>query len=489
MRSIIIEINGGIGKSILSTAVIRNIKLQYPEDNIIVITAYPEVFLNNPDIYRIFRFGSCPYFYNEYIKDKDVLFLCEEPYRSNGYLSQNKHLIESWCEVLNIKVQTLETRIYLNHRELMFSKNTIKHDKPIALFQPFGGAVNKNIPYSWNRDIPPSQAQEIVNILSKKYNVIQPVSGNQLKLKNCHHLTCNLRELFCHVYYSDRIISIDSCVQHAAKALNKHSTVCWITNKHKVFGYDSHYNVYPKKSSYKESQDIIDGYFLEHDFTGNRLYDFPFNDDNIFDINEVLTEPSFIDSYFDCTYVINLDRRTDRWDKVIKNLENSNIKKYKRISGVEINDDILNKIPEELYANFSNKNIKYIKGALGCKRSHLNCIEDAKYNNYKKILILEDDIVIDNKINETLINKELLINGNWDMLYFGGDYRQNNITFQTSSYALQSNMYDYILDNARSSGLEIDYYYINHIQNNFNVFRIAPPLIMQDKLDTDIQIQ
>ena len=52
MDNIIFEISGGIGKNIVATAVIRALKKQYPEKNIILQTAYPDIFVNNPRFYN-----------------------------------------------------------------------------------------------------------------------------------------------------------------------------------------------------------------------------------------------------------------------------------------------------------------------------------------------------------------------------------------------------------------------------------------------------
>ena len=49
-KNIIFLVNGGLGKSIMSTAVIRAIKKQYPEYNIIVISGYEPPFTYNNNI-------------------------------------------------------------------------------------------------------------------------------------------------------------------------------------------------------------------------------------------------------------------------------------------------------------------------------------------------------------------------------------------------------------------------------------------------------
>ena len=69
MKNIIFNIEGGIGKSIMATAVCEAIKKKYPNDNLIVLTSYPEVFICNPHIYRCYNHNQLSYFYNEYIED------------------------------------------------------------------------------------------------------------------------------------------------------------------------------------------------------------------------------------------------------------------------------------------------------------------------------------------------------------------------------------------------------------------------------------
>jgi len=56
--NIIFEINGGIGKNIMATAVCKAIKTQYPNDKLIVVTAYNDVFIYNPNVDRCFNFIS-----------------------------------------------------------------------------------------------------------------------------------------------------------------------------------------------------------------------------------------------------------------------------------------------------------------------------------------------------------------------------------------------------------------------------------------------
>jgi hypothetical protein len=281
----IIEINGGIGKSIMATAVIDGIKNKYPDRNILVVTSYPEVFYNNPNVYRVFKFGEVTYFYEEYIKDKDVIFFCDEPYKSNGYLNKDRHLIKAWSELINVECD-IKPKIYLKPLEENVVLNKSNFNKPIMIFQPFGGANNQKHRYSWNRDIPVRQAQEIANFFSKTYHILQPVIDRHIKLENCEHVSLGLRELFVYIKHAEIVVGIDSFAQHARKSFGGTSFVFWVTNSPVVFGYEENINITP---SQEINQTGNTGAYLEkYDFTGSKVYDYPFQDDNIFDIQSFI---------------------------------------------------------------------------------------------------------------------------------------------------------------------------------------------------------
>ena len=69
-KYLIFHVEGGLGKNIASTAVVTHLKKKYPDRRIIVVSPYPEIFLNNKYIYRVYRFGATPYFYDDYIMEK-----------------------------------------------------------------------------------------------------------------------------------------------------------------------------------------------------------------------------------------------------------------------------------------------------------------------------------------------------------------------------------------------------------------------------------
>jgi len=101
--NIVFQINGGIGKCVMATAVCEAIKKQYPDSKLIVVSAYPDVFLNNPHIHRAFGFGGFSYFYQEYLENQEFKIFAHDPYVQTEHVRKNEHLIKNWCEIVGVQ--------------------------------------------------------------------------------------------------------------------------------------------------------------------------------------------------------------------------------------------------------------------------------------------------------------------------------------------------------------------------------------------------
>lgn len=268
----IFHIEGGIGKHVASTAVVKAYKKQNPDRKIIVVCAWPEVFLNNKDIHRVFRLGNVPYFYQDYIHGKDVEVFAQEPYKQTSHITKKTHLIKSWCDMIGVKYNSEKPYIHFNLREKDLidpQLASLQKNKPLLLFQPFGGPgkEHQQHPYSWVRDIPPPVAQEIVTKLKEKYMILHVCYDFHPKLEGAIRFEKQVskKELFNLINFSDKRLLIDSSLQHAAAALDKPSTVVWVGTSPKIFGYDMHKNVLPKTEFPKGH---IDSYLYDYNFTG-----------------------------------------------------------------------------------------------------------------------------------------------------------------------------------------------------------------------------
>ena len=286
MKTVIFFLQGGIGKHIAATAVAENINKNYPDRKLIVVCPYPEVFLNNPFVYRVYRSNTVQYFYNDFIKDKDTIFLGHEVYHSNEYVTLNKHLIESWCNMFGLKYTGENPRLFLNYAEIYDAAKKYSKAKPILLLQTNGGSGGDNQSYSWARDLPDFLVRDIVSKLKDKYHLYHISRNDQLSYENVEKVNGNWREMFCLIGLSQKRLFTDSFAQHAAAALGLSSTVCWIGTTPEKLGYNIHKNILAKDQA-KIFTHNIDGIILEKEFIG-LPHQCNYNITEAFDAEEIL---------------------------------------------------------------------------------------------------------------------------------------------------------------------------------------------------------
>ena len=131
-------------------------------------------------------------------------------------------------------------------------------------------------------------------------------------------------------------------------------------------------------------------------------------------------------NYVDNVYLINMDKDYHRLTKVTKETEKVGIK-FERFPGVKVSDlsqNILDKyIPEEIQKYGTN-------GMIGCGLSHLFIWQNAVKNNYRNILVLEDDVHFTDDFTQYLQNICEEIPNDYDILYLHGDNPQHDSRFK-----------------------------------------------------------
>jgi uncharacterized phage-like protein YoqJ len=287
----IFHIEGGLGKHIAATAVARAIKKNHPERDLIVVCAYPEIFINLDFISRVYRHGNAPYFYQDYIKDQDFLMFKHEPYFTTEHIQKQTSLIENWCKLYNLEYSGELPEIVFNYRQRQYNQKLWTRNKPIFLIQTNGGPLeNQPYPYSWTRDIPPHLHLPIVNAFKDLYHIIQVCreESQAINHPDVEVITKSISniELFGLVEQSTTRLLIDSSLQHAATALNKPSTVLWIGTNYKVFGYEQHYNIVGYLGD--ENHKLPDSYLFDYNFLGT-LHECPVIDQTtMFDVEHII---------------------------------------------------------------------------------------------------------------------------------------------------------------------------------------------------------
>jgi len=285
-NTVIFQCDGGLGKSIMATAILKVIKKEYKKANIIVITGYPDVFIGNPNVNKVLHQQQVVGLYKSYIQNKDTKVFITDPYSTSDFITESNHLLKIWCDVYGLTYNGELPELFLSKGEKEYFAPFYKLDKPIMAIQPNGGAVGQPLKYSWTRDLPSSVVNEVVSQFKNDYAILHIKREDQLMYENTIGALDNWRSIAIMLTMSSKRLLIDSSSMHVATALNLPSVVGWIGTNPKVFGYDLHTNIManePTKEVNIES----------NSYTKHLLYEdiatLPYNDfSEIFDTQAII---------------------------------------------------------------------------------------------------------------------------------------------------------------------------------------------------------
>lgn len=213
--------------------------------------------------------------------------------------------------------------------------------------------------------------------------------------------------------------------------------------------------------------------------------------------------------FFSRAYVINLDRRQDRWRRMSTNLERIGMEGM-RFSAIDAEKlPMMSDSPSELLRAFllrvdgpRDSSEHKLWATWACMRSHLAIIRMAKEQDLPYVLILEDDCEFELYAREVLRRVGLQLQGRpWQMVYLGGTHKKGGQRFTVSenlqqvsrvrlahAYMVHSSLYDRILDEAPESGLPLDWYYSERLLPSIEAYMIRPVLAFQRMFDmSDIE--
>ena len=286
-KFVIWHIEGGLGKNIAASSLVEDLAKKYSDRKLIMVVSYPEIFINNPHIYRVYRVGTTTYFYDDYIRDRDTLVFRQEPYHQSNHITQKKHVLENWCAILGLDYTEQLPKFYPNALQKTIDSAYMR-EKPVMLIQTNGGGINASYGYSWTRDIPYYLAVAIAEKFSKDYHIIQVTRPNSPLIPNVEHITqqtSNFEQLSI-LAASEKRVLIDSFMQHAAAGMGLPSTVLWVGTSPVNYGYRMHKNITANQP--KGTTKMIDSYVFEYQFDGV-VHECPYNDlTEIFNVNEIL---------------------------------------------------------------------------------------------------------------------------------------------------------------------------------------------------------
>jgi len=247
----IVQIDGGIGRVLCSTYAINTLAEQHET---IVITTWPEVFHNNPNVLKIYGMNR-EYIWDDVIRYGDFIF--PEPYFKRAYYTQEHHLSQSFNDILlDDPIFTLP-KLYLSPQETQWGNNFVKNirsqffGKSIIAFQPFGASAileNGLVLDVTNRSL---SMDAVIFIADNLKDVILVNCGHiAIDHKNVWQNNFTLRELFSVIAACDYVFTIDSMLSHVGAAFQKTGVLLLGATYSKNVGYPNYATLqrdgYPK---------------------------------------------------------------------------------------------------------------------------------------------------------------------------------------------------------------------------------------------------
>ena len=111
-KYVIFQIDGGVGKNVVATSVVRSISEKYNDRKIVILTAHTDIWICKPRIYRVFQSGNITYFYEDFIDGKDSVVFMQDPYKQEDYIYNSKHLSEISCDLCNVEFKSSKPELY-----------------------------------------------------------------------------------------------------------------------------------------------------------------------------------------------------------------------------------------------------------------------------------------------------------------------------------------------------------------------------------------
>lgn len=184
--------------------------------------------------------------------------------------------------------------------------------------------------------------------------------------------------------------------------------------------------------------------------------------------------------YIEKVVYINLEHRTDRKEQV--------------------EQELLKVFPSEKIVRFNA--IKHEKGGIGCSTSHIGALELAMKNNWKNVLIVEDDMEWKDFDKGVQIFNQLIKIQHDVILLSGHEVRCNRNTYKLeyccarTAYLVENHYYPILLDNFKTGLSMLEKQFIpkyrgdrfwNRIQERDKWYIIMPQVCIQKPSFSDIE--
>jgi len=252
-------VEGGFGRNIFFTPLISELA---KDEKILIMSSYPDVFENNPRVYRSLA-RNTPYAWDDFIMKSDTEVIFSDPYFNGDFIRGKTHVIEAWCDELNLDYDKdkMKPQLFLGNNYFKDAKKFKEENGNFIIVQFTCGqsVYNMNTPNpqpfvyeGFQRKISKENAQWIIDFIHDAYPALTIVNmafpNEDMNLKHTIMLQAPTIFYAALLKESEGFIGINSCLTHMAAAMDKKGVVLWGGTSSKSWGYEKDINLNGKCS-------------------------------------------------------------------------------------------------------------------------------------------------------------------------------------------------------------------------------------------------
>jgi len=265
-KKCLINVEGGLGKNVMLTAILQEFKEKKGYDELYVISPYHDVFKACSAVTDAFppMQGTL---YQELVLDEDCDVYWKEPYSNQRFIKKQCHLFEAWAEELGFELdkpgneyvplldkvaeeypavrQAAEQKLAEWHDNFCF----VQFNGGQSPLSPMQDQNGNPIPYNDHQEAIKRnyfKGAEIVRLLKEKYPdtiVIHFALPNEPAIEGTEKIQVPYLTYHLLAAKAKAIVCTDSSLQHLSTGVNDNITVIWGETRPEHFGYECNNNV------------------------------------------------------------------------------------------------------------------------------------------------------------------------------------------------------------------------------------------------------
>jgi len=223
-----------------------------------------------------------------------------------------------------------------------------------------------------------------------------------------------------------------------------------------------------------------------------------------------ISSKSAINTYFDKIYVLNLDRRPDRMEKMEKRLKQWGITNWVRFPAIDGSQS-----PHwEEWKHYSKSRLTRVEktkynrkaiascGSWAILKATYHLLRDAQKNKYERILILQDDDLFHKNFHEEFAKAIKVVPKDWRLFYLGATqhnwshiikakhyYHPNGTADGAFAVGVHSKIYEEFIKEILKFDMPVDSGALKTLQKRYvyQSYVMSPNLIIADIRDSDLR--